>query len=143
MRIVYIDDDELLLQVAAAFVSAEGHEICCVNDPGEAIESVLAFAPDLVLLDVMMPDIDGLQVLASLRRHSALDRIPIAFITADASPEETQILMMAGAAGVIGKPFTPNQLCRNLSYIICKQLSGLDGYIASYAMKRAAEEMSG
>lgn len=118
MRIVYIDDDELLLQVAAAFVSAGGHEIHCVNDPGEAIEQVLAFAPDLVLLDVMMPDCDGLQVLARLRLHSALDRIPVAFITADASPEETQILMRAGAAGVISKPFTPNQLCKDLSHIL-------------------------
>jgi CheY-like chemotaxis protein len=118
LRIVYIDDDELLLQVAAAFVSVEGHEICCVNDSREAIKSVLAFAPDLVLLDVMMPEIDGLQVLARLRRHPALDRTPVAFITADASPEETRILMKAGAAGVIGKPFTPNQLCENLSHIM-------------------------
>lgn len=120
MRIVYIDDDELLLQVAAAFVSAEGHVICCVNDPREAIEKVLAFAPDLVLLDVMMPEIDGLQVLAKLRQHSALDRIPVAFITADANPEGTQILMKAGAAGVIAKPFTPNQLCKDLCDVLSK-----------------------
>ena len=117
MRIVYIDDDELLLQVAATFVSAEGHKICCVNDPGAAIKSIVAFAPDLVLLDVMMPDVDGLQVLAKIRLHSSLDRIPVAFITADAGPGETQILMNAGGAGVISKPFSPNRLCKDLVHI--------------------------
>jgi len=123
VRIVYIDDDELLLQVAAVFVSAEGHEIHCVNDPAEAVESVLAFGPDLVLLDVMMPGIDGLQVLARLRQHSVLDRIPVAFITADASPEEVETLMKAGAAGVLTKPFTPGQLCKDLSHIFVRSRS--------------------
>ncbi|MCW2318747.1 CheY-like chemotaxis protein [Rhodoblastus acidophilus] len=122
VRIVYIDDDELLLQVAAVLVSAEGHEIHCVNDPGEAVESVLAFRPDLVLLDVMMPGIDGLQVLAGLRQHSVLDRTPVAFTTADASPDEVETLMKAGAAGIIAKPFTPSQLCKELSRIFVRSL---------------------
>ena len=83
---------------------------------GAAIESIVAFAPDLVLLDVMMPDVDGLQVLAKIRLHSSWIAFP-SHLSPRCGPGETQILMNAGGAGVISKPFSPNRLCKDLVHI--------------------------
>ena len=108
MRMVYVDDDEILLEIAQAFLESFGHTVTCVNDPREARRTVCSVDPDLVLLDVMMPDIDGVRVLQQLRDDGA--RMPVVFLTGDAKPEGRRRLIAAGAAGVIAKPFTPESL---------------------------------
>jgi CheY-like chemotaxis protein len=74
MRIVYVDDDELLLQVAKFFLEASGWDVTCVNDPRRAKETIVALDPDMVLLDMMMPEMDGLQTLDDLVRSNAGSR---------------------------------------------------------------------
>jgi two-component system OmpR family response regulator len=117
MRIVYIDDDELLLQVAQVVLEASGCEVTCVNDPRRAAETVFAMDPEIVLLDVMMPERDGLQTLGDLQRAGAVDRAPVIFVTGDAEPEDRRRLIGAGAAGVIAKPFAPQTLWEDMRRI--------------------------
>ena len=117
MRIVYVDDDELLLQVAKFFLEASGYEVTCVNDPRLARETVVALDPDVVLLDMIMPEMDGLQTLDVLRRGNAIQRATVIFVTGDASAEDRRRLLDAGAAGVIAKPFTPQALRDELRQI--------------------------
>jgi PleD family two-component response regulator len=71
---VYVDDDELLLQVAKFFLEASGWDVTCVNDPRRAKETIVALDPDMVLLDMMMPEMDGLQTLDDLVRSNAGSR---------------------------------------------------------------------
>jgi CheY-like chemotaxis protein len=117
MRIVYVDDDELLLQVAQFSLEASGCEVTCVNDPRGAKAAIVALHPDVVLLDVMMPEMDGLQTLEGLRNAGLVDRTPVIFVTGDAEPEDCVRLLDAGAAGVIAKPFTPQSLCDEMRRI--------------------------
>jgi CheY-like chemotaxis protein len=80
--------------------------------PGGAggLAQAAAFRPDLVLLDVMMPDMSGPETLAALRELPEMQGVPVVFITAKAMPEEVEGLLAYGATGVIVKPFDPVSL---------------------------------
>ena len=74
------------------------------------MESILAFRPELVMLDWMMPEIDGPALLRKMRENPATRALPIVFVTAKASPRELAELHALGAAGTISKPFAPKDL---------------------------------
>ncbi len=106
-KILYIDDDKeiqplvkLGLKKIATLEETEFH-----TSGKEALNIVPRFKPDLILSDVMMPDLDGLEVLERLRKHPASKSTPVIFLTAKDSESEIKSLKEAGAAGVINKPF--------------------------------------
>jgi DNA-binding response OmpR family regulator len=118
MQIVYVDDDDLLLEIAKMFLSDQGIAVTCVDSALAAESIVLALRPDLILLDVMMPDQDGLATLRQIRRHRSLDSTPVVFVTGDAEEADVRLLMQAGAAGVIAKPFVPARLAEDVRRFI-------------------------
>ena len=73
----------------------------------DALEVALSFRPDLILLDAMMPDLDGAATLNALRQEPSLGTIPVVFLTAKSSHAEIESLRRLGAADVIVKPFDP------------------------------------
>lgn len=106
-RILVIDDEPANLALAAAVLSREGYSnIETVPDPRQAIERYLAFRPDLVLLDLMMPGIDGYALLDRLGRLAvADDPVPIMVLTADTSIEARRRALALGARDIVTKPF--------------------------------------
>lgn len=74
---------------------------------GEALKKIKSFTPDLILLDMILPDMDGLSTLRELRKHPKLNQTPIIFMTAKAQPNEYAQYTKAGAIDVIIKPFDP------------------------------------
>ena len=90
-------------------------EVCC--DGKEALEKGPAFKPDLILLDVMMPGMDGNLTMRALRKIPELAAIPVVFITAKVQPHEIQEFLDQGAAGVIAKPFDPISLADKIRQI--------------------------
>jgi CheY-like chemotaxis protein len=84
----------------------------------EAVEAALRLRPDVVLLDVMMPDMDGPSVLAALAARPETAAIPIVFVTARAQRHEVERFVALGAAGVIAKPFDPMTLSAQLRDIV-------------------------
>jgi CheY-like chemotaxis protein len=107
MRILVIDDDPANLALISAVLEREGYrEIESLLDPVCAVERYLAFRPDLVLLDLMMPDIDGYALLDRLGRLArADDLVPIMVLTADTSIEAKRRALALGARDVVTKPF--------------------------------------
>jgi CheY-like chemotaxis protein len=108
IRIVYADDDDdirELLQLSLEL--AGGFEVSTVANGQAAVAAVAANRPDLVILDVMMPGLDGPATLAEIRRIEAAGQVPIVFFTAKLQRDEVDRLMSLGAAGVLGKPFDP------------------------------------
>ncbi len=100
-RIMYVDDEaELVGQFT----------LCLCSSGKEALEEAKTFNPDLVLLDVMMPEMDGPTTLAALRRIEALASTPVIFVTAKAQPSEVRHYRALGAIEVITKPFHPMKL---------------------------------
>lgn len=110
-KILYVEDEpdiqaiaEMSLQVVGGFDVA----LCSSGD--EALEKAEGIAPDLILLDVMMPGMDGPTTLKKLREIEALNDVPIVFMTAKAMTAEIAELKELGAVDVIPKPFDPMSL---------------------------------
>tara|TARA_R110002012_G_scaffold71789_3_gene183804 strand:- start:8745 stop:9137 length:393 start_codon:yes stop_codon:yes gene_type:complete len=110
-RILYVEDDLDIQTVATLALEVVGGFNVKVCSSGEqALEEVVAFAPDMILLDVMMPGMDGPTTLKALRQLDSLDEVPIAFMTAKVQSHEVDQLIKLGAVGVITKPFDPMAL---------------------------------
>ncbi len=110
-RILHVDDDPLLRDVVDLSLGLEPSFalMICANGE-EALAMTPDWAPDLILCDVMMPDMDGPAILAQLRKNISTAKIPVVFMTARAQPQEIERLKSLGAAGVIAKPFDPATL---------------------------------
>lgn len=107
-RILYAEDDPDIQRVATLALEAVGGftlKIC--NSGLEALAEIEAFKPQLLLFDVMMPDMDGPGALAKVRELEAYQTTPAVFMTAKVQPDEVQAYLDMGAAGVIAKPFDP------------------------------------
>ncbi len=110
-RILLVEDDRDIQIVARlALVDLAGFELEVCSSGQEALEKAPGFAPDLILLDVMMPELDGPSTLRALRRRSSLSETPVIFMTAKAQPEEVAEYLRLGALDVIVKPFDPMAL---------------------------------
>lgn len=110
-RILYVEDDDDIRTVAVMALEMLGDFVVEAHASGAtAIDRAEAFAPDLILLDVMMPGMDGPATLAGLRERPALADVPAVFFTAKAQPDEMARLRALGAADVLAKPFDPQAL---------------------------------
>ncbi len=105
-RILYVEDEpdiQAVAKLALEMVGGFTVKICSSGE--EALREVEAFAPDMILLDVMMPGMDGPTTLEKLRQLPALAQVPIAFMTAKVQPQEVAHFKSLGAIDVIPKPF--------------------------------------
>lgn len=110
-RICYVEDDEDIQRIVRMSLERVGKmTVAVVGDPTQAIEAIAEFRPDLVMLDWMMPVMDGPAVLRKMREQAETMHLPVVFITAKASQAELDELRNMGAAGVISKPFSPKTL---------------------------------
>ncbi|HXZ93287.1 MAG TPA: response regulator [Burkholderiales bacterium] len=110
-RICYVEDDEDIQRIVRMSLERVGKmTVEVVGDPAQAIETIKAFKPDLVMLDWMMPGIDGPTLFRMMRETPEVKHLPVVFITAKASSSEMDELRAMGAAGAISKPFSPKDL---------------------------------
>ena len=110
-RILYVEDDPDIRAVAElALVDVGGFETCLCESGQQALAQIDDFEPDLVLLDVMMPGMDGPQTLQALQERPGGLAVPAVFMTARLQPSEVEEYRAMGAIGVIPKPFDPMTL---------------------------------
>lgn len=110
-QILYVDDEpdiREIVQMALGLVPALS--VSTADSGLRALQSMQAKRPDLVLLDVMMPNMDGPATLQQMRSQPGLQSIPVIFMTAKAMPQEVARFRALGAAAVIAKPFDPMSL---------------------------------
>lgn len=110
-RILYVEDEadiQAVAKLALEMVGGFTVKICSSGE--EAMQAAVAFAPDMILLDVMMPGMDGPTTLAALRTLPSLQKVPVAFMTAKVQPQEVAHYKSLGALDVIAKPFDPMTL---------------------------------
>jgi CheY-like chemotaxis protein len=107
-RILYVDDDDDIRMVAVFALEAIGNfEVLACGSGSEALERAGGFAPQLLLLDVMMPEMNGPSVLAAFRQRPDTAETPAIFMTAKVQQGEIDRFMALGAVDVIAKPFDP------------------------------------
>jgi CheY-like chemotaxis protein len=117
-RILYVEDEPDIQAVAKlALEMVGGFSVRICSSGQEALEAVSAFAPDLILLDVMMPGMDGPTTLVKLRENPGLASTPAIFMTAKVQPQEVAHYKTLGALDVIPKPFDPMTLSETVKRI--------------------------
>lgn len=117
-RVLYIEDEEDIRIVADIALKTIGglDTRCCASGP-EGLATLEAFPAQLILLDVMMPGMDGPSVLSEIRNNEQYQNTPIVFITAKVQADEVDQLLSLGANAVISKPFEPMDMAQKLKDI--------------------------
>ena len=110
-RICYVEDDEDIQRIVRVTLERVGKmTVAVVGDPTQAIAAMAEFRPDLVMLDWMMPKMDGPTLFRQMKLRPETSSLPVVFITAKASQRDLDELKALGAAGTISKPFSPKDL---------------------------------
>jgi CheY-like chemotaxis protein len=105
-RILIVDDDPRLLHVVSMYLGIEGYDVTTAADGEEALHCVEVSPPDLILLDVMMPGMDGLEACRRLKSDPGTRSIPVLMFTALSREEDIEEGRIAGADRFINKPFS-------------------------------------
>ncbi|MCM2275776.1 MAG: response regulator, partial [Candidatus Didemnitutus sp.] len=106
-RILAVDDEPEITDLIRYHLTRAGYEVDTAANGWEALAAIQRHRPDLMLLDLMLPDLDGFGVCEILRREAATATIPIVIISAWASPDSRNLGLELGALDYITKPFSP------------------------------------
>ena len=114
-KILIVDDDNNIAELIALYLTKECFETKIVNDGEEALREFASFRPDLIILDVMMPKMDGWEVLKTIRLHS---KVPIIMLTAKGEEQDELLGFDLGVDEYISKPFSPKILVARVEAIL-------------------------
>jgi DNA-binding response OmpR family regulator len=120
-KILVVDDDAELVELLSFNLKQAGYAIGTASNGVEAIKKARSLAPDLILLDVMMPELDGFAVCEILRRDSATASIPIMLLTALSSELGRMAGLGSGATDFLPKPFSPRLLIERIGQLLNQQ----------------------
>jgi two-component system, cell cycle response regulator DivK len=105
-RVLVVEDNELNLKLFCDLLRAHGYEALGIKDAREAIDRATLFAPDIIIMDIQMPHISGLELIEAMRRDMILRRIPIMAVTAYAGKGDEERIREAGADAYVSKPIS-------------------------------------
>jgi two-component system, cell cycle response regulator len=109
-RVLVVDDDPLILELLSAVLCGDEFEVSTAAGGAEAIAAVRRSGPDVVVCDVMMPEVDGLEVCRRLRSSPGTVGLPVILLSARQGPEDRRAGEAAGCDVYLAKPFRPLQL---------------------------------
>ncbi|MCA9954744.1 MAG: response regulator [Ardenticatenaceae bacterium] len=116
--ILIVDDEAMTRNLLRLMLERAGFKILEAEDGVQALEVVAAESPDLLILDVMMPNVDGITVCETLRAEAETAVLPIILLSARTSPEAVQLGMKAGADRYLSKPISREELIRNVREVL-------------------------
>lgn len=105
-RILIVEDNELNLKLFCDLLKAHGHETRPVSDGRDVLREARLFQPDLVIMDIHLPHVSGLDLIIALKAESGLARVPIMAVTAYAGKGDEERIRMAGAEAYVSKPIS-------------------------------------
>ena len=115
IKILVVDDDAHIAELITLYLHKEGYETQCVHSGGRAVEAFSAYSPHLVLLDLMLPEMDGYQVCREIRKIST---VPIIMLTARGETFDKVLGLEMGADDYIVKPFDPKELVARVRAVL-------------------------
>lgn len=119
-RVLVVDDEEDILKLVEYNLSKEGYKVTCVETGEEALAEARASVPDLIILDLMLPGVDGLEVCRRLQMNSATQNIPIIMLTAKGEEMDIVTGLELGADDYLTKPFSPRILMARVKAVLRK-----------------------
>lgn len=114
-RVLVVDDEPDIRLLIRVYLVDAGYEVIEAENGREAIDSVTGDEPDLVLLDLRLPGLDGWEVIERLKEQGVAERIPVVAISAHATPTTKERAHEVGFRSYVGKPFTPKELLEVVS----------------------------
>jgi two-component system response regulator VicR len=118
-KILYIEDESVMIELVRLILGGRGFEVVGAANGRDGLEIAGRESPDLILLDLMMPDIDGWQVYRQLKAHPDLKNTPVIVVTAKAQPIDKVLgLSIAKVDDYITKPFEPKELLRSVRRVL-------------------------
>jgi DNA-binding response OmpR family regulator len=115
-RVLVVDDDDTVANVVVGYLARAGHRATRAADGPAALEAISAEPPDLVVLDLMLPGLDGLEVCRQVRKD--LPNLPIVMLTALAEPDDRILGLELGADDYVTKPFSPRELVLRVESVL-------------------------
>ena len=109
-KILIVDDSPLMIRLLQYMLQSAGYETETVSSGQAALALIAARRPDMVFLDVMMPDMDGLETLRRIRADARTQDLPVVVLTAKAQEADQEAALAAGANGYLRKPYTSAQV---------------------------------
>lgn len=119
-KVLVIDDDPVIVELLRVNFAIEGFDVVTAADGREGLERATSDAPDLVLSDIMMPRMDGLQLLTQLKNDARTKRLPVILLSAKAQNAEVQQGLDAGADDYVTKPFDPLELIDRVNAVLAR-----------------------
>lgn len=125
-RILVVDDEPDVTNLLAYHLRARGFAVEALNDPLRSIGTARSFLPDVVILDVMMPDLSGIQICRMLRADPQLQRVPVLFLTARVEENDRIQGLETGADDYVAKPFSPKELVLRVQALLRRSMPPAD-----------------
>jgi two-component system alkaline phosphatase synthesis response regulator PhoP len=115
LKILVVDDESTIVNTVRAYLEPEGYTVYTASDGTSALKAARAFAPDLIVLDIMLPGMDGIEVLRRLRQES---NVYVLMLTAKAEETDRIVGLSVGADDYLAKPFSPRELVARVKTIL-------------------------
>ncbi len=123
-KILVVDDEPDALELVSFNLKSAGYEVVTADDGNDALKKARQHVPDLILLDVMLPEVDGLEVCKLLRRDPATATIPVIMLTAKAGEIDRVLGLELGADDYVTKPFSPRELVLRVKNLLKRREGG-------------------
>ena len=127
-RVLIIDDDEKLQKLLREYLGGNGFPVRTLSDGSEVLQTIRSESPDIIILDIMLPGKDGLEVLKDIRRDHA---IPVIMLTAKGEDADRIVGLELGADDYLPKPFNPRELLARMKAILRRAVSSDTGKASS------------
>jgi DNA-binding response OmpR family regulator len=117
-RILIVDDEPHIRRLLATRLETEGYEVEEADDGEQGLRTVQEFGPDLVILDLVMPGANGLEVLSRIRADPESNTLPVIILTAKGQDSDRDLALAGGASDFVTKPFSPMKLLARIREIL-------------------------
>lgn len=117
-KVLLVDDDKQILRSLRVYLELENYDVNTASNGQEALDSIKEHKPDILVLDVMMPEMDGFEVLEKIKADEKLNDIPVIMLTAKGQDVDVLEGYRMGASSYMTKPFNLNELVENIELIL-------------------------
>lgn len=125
-KILVADDDPAIQELIRLNLEVQGYEVIVASNGVETVRKTLSERPNLIILDILMPEIDGYEVMRLLKGSEETSNIPIIVLTAYASDAGALISWLEGAEGYLAKPFNPDELLMLVERVLATSEKSVD-----------------
>ena len=124
-RILYVEDNPQNMRLVRKMLRMDGYEMLEASDGESGVQTAVDEKPDLILMDINLPDIDGVEVTRRIKAMAQLKGTPIIALTANAMHGDRDFLLQSGCDGYIAKPVTRNELLNTVAYFLTNKKNSM------------------